>query len=125
MVWQKAMAFTKAVYFATTGFPKDEQYGLSSQLKRSAVSVAANIAEGHARSTTGDYIRFLNIAYSSLAEAETHLLLAHEHDMLPKDALEPLLLLSSEIGRMLNGLRKSLKPESRTLNPESSLEDVA
>ncbi len=124
LVWQKAIGFVKDVYIVTTKFPRDELYGLTSQIKRSVVSVAANIAEGHGRSTTGDYIRFLNIAYGSLAETETHLVLANELGMLDKEKLNFLIEKSAEIGRMLNGLINALEkkknPKSRIPNPESS-----
>jgi four helix bundle protein len=126
LVWQKSIAMIKEAYCATSAFPDDERYGLANQLKRAAVSVAANIAEGHARATTGDYIRFLNISYGSLAEIETHIVIARELGMISFAVEQNLLEQSAEIGRMLNGLIASLKkkklPESRILNPESSLE---
>lgn len=120
-IWQKAIAFTKQIYVTCATLPKEEIYGLASQMKRSSVSIAANIAEGHARASTKDYLRFLNIAYSSLAEVETHLILSCELQLISEDRLEEMLALSAEIGRMLNGLRRSLEAkitDPRTPNPE-------
>jgi four helix bundle protein len=111
-VWQKAMQFTKKVYITASNLPHDERYGLSSQMKRSAVSISANIAEGHSRNSTKDFIRFLNIAYGSLSETETHLILAKELNMASTTDLEELLIASEEIGRMLTGLKRSLEAKS-------------
>jgi four helix bundle protein len=121
VAWQKAIALAKAVYIACESFPKNETYGLSSQVKRSVVSVAANLAEGHSRETTRDFLRFINIAYGSLSETETHLILANELGMISMQSLEDMLEQSAEIGRILNGLSRSLKEkltDPRPLTPE-------
>lgn len=107
-VWQKAMDLVVACYQTTKVFPKSEVFGLSSQLQRAAVSIAANIAEGHSRQHTKEYIQHLSIAYGSLAEFETHIQIAERLNY--HDAKQSINLIkkTSEIGRMLNGLRKSL-----------------
>ena len=87
VVWQKAMDFVVICYAITQNFPKDEIFGLSSQLKRAAVSVPANIAEGHGRATRGEYIHFLGIAQGSLRETETHLLLANRLKFIASEQL--------------------------------------
>ena len=76
IAWQQSMELVVACYRLTEGFPSSERYGLASQLQRAAVSVPANIAEGHSRRTRGAYINHLSIAYGSLAELETHILIA-------------------------------------------------
>ena len=75
-VWQQAMDLAEKCYRLTRQFPKDELYGMTSQVRRSAASVAANIAEGHGRNSRGEYIQFLRVAQGSLKELETHLILA-------------------------------------------------
>ena len=75
-VWQQAMDLAEVCYRLTRGFPKDELYGMVSQIRRAAASVPANIAEGHGRNSRGEYIQFLRVAQGSLKELETHLLLA-------------------------------------------------
>lgn len=123
-VWKKSVLLVTAVYRTTANFPKEEVYGLTSQIKRSAVSVPSNIAEGRGKRSTRDFIRFLNIAYGSLCELETQLIIANNLTLLKTMDLEILLEASSEIARMLNGLINSLEDklassESRILNPES------
>jgi four helix bundle protein len=76
-VWQQAMDLAEACYRATRQFPREELYGMTSQIRRAAVSVAANIAEGHGRDSTGEFVQFLRVAQGSLKELETHLLLSH------------------------------------------------
>jgi four helix bundle protein len=107
-VWQKAYALCLSVYHTTKGFPKDEVYGLTSQLRRAACSVPSNIAEGYGRHATADYIRSLRIAYGSLCEVETQLTLATDLKYIP--ALESTSLLESigDVERMLQALIRSL-----------------
>ncbi len=106
-VWQQAMDLTIKIYSLSRQFPKDEMYGLTSQMRRSAVSVPSNIAEGHGRGGK-EFVRFLDIAYGSLLELETQLEIAQRIKYLnDKDANE-LLTVCAEIGKMLNGLKKSL-----------------
>lgn len=105
-VWQSAMDLAVVAYRLTSGFPKDELFGLTSQIRRAATSVAANIAEGYGRQNKGSYIQFLRIAQGSLKELETHLILSER--MCKADAAEPLLQRCDDIGRMLVGLTRSL-----------------
>ena len=107
-VWQQAMDLAEATYRATEQFPEHERYGLVNQLRRAAVSVASNIAEGHARSL-GDYLRHLLIANGSLAEMETQFVIGARMTFLPADLAESLLQTCDLVGRMLGGLRKSLR----------------
>ena len=109
IVWQRGMDLVVACYGATTEFPKAEQFGLTSQLRRAAVSVPANIAEGHGRATTGDYLRHLSIAHGSLMELETHVQIAERLTYLAPATTQSLLQTTAEIGRMLNALITSLK----------------
>jgi four helix bundle protein len=78
VVWQKSIALVKLVYHLTGSFPSDEKFGIISQMRRAAVSVPSNIAEGQARRTTGDYIRFISNAEGSLAELDTQLIISIE-----------------------------------------------
>lgn len=112
------------IYELTKTFPKEENYGLISQLRRAAVSVPSNIAEGKSRRATKDYMRFLDIAYGSVAEVETQLFIACDLGYTTEKKTSSLLDDYAEIGRMLNGLLSSLErclktTESRILNPES------
>ena len=106
LVWQKAMALVTRVYEISRGFPKEEIYGLTSQIRRAAVSVPSNIAEGQARLHTGEFRQFLGIAKGSLAELETQLMIAQNLGYLV-DA-NPIIEQSSEVARMLHGLLASL-----------------
>ncbi len=108
VAWKKAMALVLNVYRSTQTFPRAETYGLTSQLRRAAVSVPSNIAEGQARLSTGEFKHFLGLARGSLVEVETQILIATELGYLARDDSESLLDLSAEVGRILNGLLKSL-----------------
>lgn len=109
LVWQKAMDFVVGCYRLTEPFPKSELYGLTSQLRRCAVSVPSNIAEGHGRYHTGDFLHHLSFAHGSLCEAETQLVLAERLGYAPPEAVAPLLDSAGEVGRMLNGLAAALE----------------
>jgi len=113
VVWQKAMDFVADVYRVTQNFPKEELYGMTSQLRRAAVSVPSNIAEGQGRQTTGEFRQFLGQARGSLLETETQILLAERLGFLDHNAAEGLLEQASELGRVLNGLLASLKGSHR------------
>jgi len=108
-VWQVAMALANDVYTVTAEFPKREWYGLASQVRRAAVSVPSNVAEGHARGSTRDFLRFLAVAQGSLAEVETQLLIAARQGILANEAVSTLLATADEVGKMLRSLRISLK----------------
>ncbi len=107
-VWHKAHQLTLEVYRATANFPKDEQFGLSSQLKRAVASIPANIAEGSGRGSDAELARFLRIAMGSAYEVEYHILLAHDLNFLTPDQYQQLDDSIGEVIRMLAGLIKSL-----------------
>lgn len=109
IVWQKAMDLVVLCYKIAERFPKDEIYGLTSQLRRSAVSIPANIAEGHGREGLGEYIHFLGIAQGSLRETETHLLIAGRLNFINSTDVNQVLKLSEEVSRMLASLLRSIK----------------
>ena len=105
LVWQKSMALVQNVYRTTKVFPADEQYGLTSQFRRCAISVPSNIAEGHGRASKKEFRKFIVQARGSLVEMETQLEIARDlHYLSPKSA-QDLILQANEIGRMLNGLK--------------------
>jgi len=108
-VWQAGIDISLAVYRLTANFPNDERFGLTSQLRRSACSIPSNIAEGHARGTTKELLRFLAIARGSLAEMETQFILARHLGYATPEVIEAILVLADEESRMLSGLRKSLE----------------
>jgi four helix bundle protein len=109
LVWRKAVAFVSDVYDVTRQFPRDEQYGLTNQLRRAAISVPSNIAEGQARLSKKEFHYFLSTARGSLAEIETQLIIAESLGYTTRDQARVLLARASELGRMLNGLLSSLK----------------
>jgi four helix bundle protein len=114
-VWQKAYQLCVKIYKTTKRFPKEEIYGLTSQLRRSAVSVPSNIAEGYGRQTTKEYIQALYIAYGSNCELETQIFLAGDLGYIESRDLEELQKDLGEVERMLKSLIKSL--ENKRLNP--------
>jgi four helix bundle protein len=107
-VWHDGIAFAANIYQFTEGFPKHETYGLTSQLRRAAVSVPANLAEGNARRGTGEYLHFVSIARGSLAEVETYLELSLVLTYADRDQIKPLLDQAAAIGRQLTSLRNTL-----------------
>jgi four helix bundle protein len=104
IVWQKAMTLAKEIYEATRAYPKGELFGLTQQLRRAAVSIPSNIAEGNGRGTKPDYIRFLQIARGSLFEAQTQIELSRDLSYLPDGVATQLCASCNEIERMLNSL---------------------
>ncbi len=108
VVWQKAVRLCTLCYTATKSFPREERFGLTSQLQRAAVSVAANIAEGRGRGTTNGFLNFLWIATGSLTELDTHLVIARELEYIDQQQFRELENRIEEVGRMLTGLRRSL-----------------
>ena len=108
VVWQKSMSLVAAVYRCTQVFPKAEIYGLTAQLRRAAVSIPSNIAEGQGRLSTGEFKQFLGHARGSLLEVETQISIAEELGYLDPDRSIELLNRSAEVGRVLNGLITSL-----------------
>jgi four helix bundle protein len=113
-VWKESMDLVKKVYQITKTFPKDELYGLTSQIRRCAVSVPSNIAEGSARNSNKEYIRFLNISAGSLAELDTQLIISLELNYISQDKLCSLELKIEKIGRMLQGLIKYLRQKDES-----------
>ena len=103
------MTLAEQAYRLTARFPKDEAYGMTSQIRRAAVSIAANIAEGHGRENSGSFIQFLRMSQGSLKELETHLLLAERVKLVKMDELEPLLKRCDELGRMMRSLIRSIQ----------------
>ncbi|HSY92167.1 MAG TPA: four helix bundle protein [Candidatus Binatus sp.] len=108
IVWKKSMSLVLDVYRNTNAFPKVETYGLVSQLRRAAVSIPSNIAEGQARISTAEFKQSLGHARGSLMEVETYILLAQELGYLERDQSEKLLAETTEVGKILNGLLNSL-----------------
>ncbi len=109
VVWQKAMDLVVQVYRLSAAFPREETYRLTAQITRAAASVPANIAEGHARSTSRDFANFLSIAKGSLMETETFLMLSVRLGYLSEDTATPTLHLVTEISKMLTSLRNRLR----------------
>jgi four helix bundle protein len=109
IVWHKAMQLVKSIYLLTRDFPSDERFGLISQMRRAAVSVASNIAEGQARHSTGEFIQVVSHAEGSVAELETQLLIAVELDFCTQEAAAPIFGLLLELRKMLNALRRKLQ----------------
>ena len=118
VVWQKAYDLSLAVYRATRGFPNDEVYGLRSQLRRAAISIPSNIAEGYGRRTTAEYVRSLNIAYGSRCELETQLSIAADLGYISRTVATRLEQQAAEVERMLTALRRALaRRSSASLDP--------
>ena len=108
--WQKAYALGLAVYGITHKLPREEMFGLTSQLRRAALSVPSNIAEGYGRQGRADYVRFLGIARGSLLELETLLSFAHDLSYVDGPTAQQLLEMTTEVGKLLNRLSRSLSP---------------
>jgi four helix bundle protein len=114
ILWQKAMKLAVLTHRCTGGFPKCEMFGLTSQVRRSAVSVPSNIAEGASRRTTREFIHFLHIARGSLAELETRLQLAREFQYLGGVDFATLSALGDEVGRLLTAFLAALRRRSES-----------
>ena len=121
--WQRGMELVTMIYDATDGFPANEQYGLVSQLRRAAVSVPSNIAEGKAHYSNRDFVRFLRHARGSLAEIETQVLIAHQRKYLPDATMAQLTQKLDEVGRILSGLINSLNEHERTQDSRLRTQD--
>lgn len=111
IVWQKSMILVKDIYLASKNFPKEELFGLTSQMKRSAISIPSNIAEGSLRISRKDFIRFLHMAYGSGAEIQTQIKIAAMLNFIKTSEANQLSIKIKEILMLLNGLLKSLKTE--------------
>jgi four helix bundle protein len=109
VVWQTAMALAEDCYRLTSAFPREEMFGLTSQVRRAAASIPANIAEGHGRESTGSFIQSLRVAQGSTKEVETHLLLAARVGLIAQADIDGPLGLCAEIGKMLRSLIRALQ----------------
>ncbi|MDQ2924263.1 MAG: four helix bundle protein [Acidobacteriota bacterium] len=107
-VWQRSIQMSVAIYKLTSGFPKEETYGLSSQLRRAGVSVASNIAEGYARNSRGEYKQFLGMARGSNSEVQTQFVIARELGFGSPQALDTAEGLSNEVGKMMAAILRNL-----------------
>jgi four helix bundle protein len=114
LVWQRSIQLATAIYQLTREFPRDEIYGLTSQIRRAAVSIASNIAEGQGRLSTGEFQQFLGIARASTFELQTQLEIARNLEIGNPAGIAEAESLSFEVSKMINGLLKSLKQKSTT-----------
>jgi len=123
--WQLAVELAERVYKATSQFPDNERFGLTSQMRRSAVSISSNIAEGSGRASDGDFARFLEIAYGSLMEVVSQSRIAKLQGLLKADEYDELYQSSERLARVLSGLRSSLsqRHEKRPSGPRPSTLD--
>ena len=112
LVWQKGMDLAAEIYRLSRAWPKEEAYGLTSQARRAATAIPANIAEGYGRQSTASYTQFLKIARGSLKELETHLLLTERVGLVPEGTCADALQAADELGKMLGGLIISLSKRS-------------
>ena len=119
LVWQKSMDMAEACYQLTAEFPRDEMYGMTAQIRRAAVSVPANIAEGHRRDNTGSFVHFLRIAQGSLKELETHLVLAARVRLVAAEKTVTLLSECEATGKMPRSLIRSLQAKSKAREAET------
>lgn len=110
IAWQKAIDFVMDVYHATRSFPRDEIYGLAAQLRRTAVLVPGNIAEGQARYSPAEFHHYLGRARGSLVEVETQVVIAEKLGYLSPDESQQLLQKAAELGRVMNGLASAIRP---------------
>jgi four helix bundle protein len=111
-VWQLAIELVKEVYQVTRSFPREEKFGLTSQIQRAAVSIPSNIAEGHARESENDFHRFLSIAQGSLCELETQLIIGRQLNYLDGECLNETMARTDLIGKMIRQLRKRIRSEN-------------
>jgi four helix bundle protein len=108
-VWTKGRELVKLIYKLTKSFPRDELYGLTSQLRRAVISIPSNIAEGHSRHSTKDYVNFVSVAIGSLAEVDTQTILAQDLEYVTAKDCEAVNTSIQSLQRMLHALRQSLK----------------
>ena len=108
-VWQLSIQFAKGVYEVTRGFPADERFGLTNQIRRASVSVAANLAEGSGRGTNREFVRFIGIAFGSLMEVVSHIAISREQEFMNETQYTALYNQAQQLSRMMSGLRKSLE----------------
>ena len=111
-VWQDAMALAESCYTLTRDFPREELFGLTSQIRRSATSIAANIAEGYGRDSTGSFIHFLRVSQGSLKELETHLLISKRVGISAEESIVPMIDRCQDLGKMLRTLIRKLQDKN-------------
>jgi len=111
IVWQRAMDIAESCYHLTRGYPREEAYGMTAQIRRAASAIPANIAEGYGRGHRSEYIQFLRIAQGSLKELETHLILGNRVGFSSNEDTDRLLSACTEVGKMLTSLIRSLLPK--------------
>jgi four helix bundle protein len=111
LVWQKGISLVKQIYILTGEFPADEKFGLTSQMRRAAVSIPSNIAEGQARHTTGEFIQFISYAEGSVAELNTQLVIAIEPGYCAQSKANDSFGLIAELRKMLNALRRAMQKQ--------------
>ncbi|MEA1957998.1 MAG: four helix bundle protein [Euryarchaeota archaeon] len=109
-VWQKGIELVEIVYKITSSFPEEEKYGLSAQMRRAAVSIPSNIAEGHLRKTAKDFKQFLSIARGSCAELETQIIIAHKLGFIYGDNFDNLSSKIEELSKMLSSFYSKINP---------------
>ena len=112
IVWQRAMELVQSIYKLTKDFPKEEIYGLTSQIRQAAVSIPSNIAEGQGRDSTKEFLHHPSISYGSLMEVETQILIAESLNYLKQEETKLILTKTAETGRLINGLTRSLKSKT-------------
>ena len=115
MAWQEAMKLALVTYRLSKKFPRAEMFGLTSQIRRSAISVPSNIAEGQGRLSPREFRMFLGHALGSLMELETQAILANELEYLAKSELEEILAIAARVGRLVNGLVASLEKQTKAV----------
>jgi len=113
IVWRDGVDIATDIYKLTNSFPKEETYGLSSQLRRAAVSIASNIAEGYGRNTTGSYVQFLKTARGSINEIETQLEISCRIGLTSSERIEQVLGKADKLGRMISSLVRSIENSPR------------
>jgi four helix bundle protein len=121
--WQKSMDLVETVYRVTRSWPDDERFGLTNQIRRAAVSIPSNIAEGHGRASNGDFQRFVAIAYGSLAEVETQFLIAERLDYLSASDATALRKQCASVGQVIQGFSRFLKHHNGSGTARSISED--
>lgn len=113
IVWQKSIVLVKEIFHLTNFFPKSEMYGLTSQMRRAAVSIPSNIAEGYGRKSSREYSQFYSIAYGSALELETQLIITRELELVKKEEFDKINMLMEEVLKMLNVMTSRLKLNSK------------
>ncbi len=121
IAWQKAMDLVEHIYTLSATFPSEERFGLTSQIRRAAVSIPSNIAEGSSKKSTNEYVRFCNIAYGSLAEVETQISIAERLRFIDAGTANETLGQTTELAKILSGLIKALTEKSGKVTQLSTL----